>query len=695
MLEDQTLLQLPFFPYGDCRLAGYTLPPKPDSLCASCWEGPLGAHATWLFDVADDSQPSWLPSPSKSYSYCVSKADLMSSIDMGCAWCILVYSEVLSIAGYRGYWEPGPVNIDIEVGLSFDDELIGCDELTDHPAAKETRTHAPILDVGSARAFGLARELMQKCEREHERCRTISNPAEATTLPKRLINCVDPERPHLVETSEGERGRYVALSYVWGKNQPHKTTLSTLFKYEAGLDLALLPQTIRDAIRVTRELGFELLWVDSLCIVQDLASERLHEIGRMHHIFRYAAFTIVAASARDVGEGFLHDRQPVQPFEWKTFSLPILSRPASATAAPQVGTLTLYSDSELPGMSSGPNYKDQPTSQRAWCLEEQLMSPRSLLFFSHTLLFRCQMATHSIGTSFYNWATEVRLPDALLLQTPSPSEHDTSDWHGIHDTWKRVVREYTRRSMTKPADKLVACGAVAKIFHCALNTDYLAGLWRHSLLGDLLWHVVKPQRRPEVSRAPSWSWAAVDSEVRMYQSFSAYDINVAEIIRCDVRLKEDSLPFGEVSSGSLVMRAQLLRLQRMEKYVWQLQYNPTERLLRYHHRSVAHEEDAAADSVLWHDMRWRPSYDFQKAPDPDSTLWAIPFMHTDKHSMHGLILARAEPASSDPTSASSKTLYRRIGSFVYLQCQDFIENERVLARPLKNKEVPLQEIEII
>ncbi|KAH9853355.1 heterokaryon incompatibility protein-domain-containing protein [Lenzites betulinus] len=561
-------------------------------------------------------------------------------------------------------------------------------ELPDHPSAPYTKVHAPIIDVGSTESLALARCILRSCENEHERCRNIIISREEAVLPTRLIDCTDPNHPRLVKSSKGQHSQYVTLSYVWGGDQPHKTTRSNLSQYERGLDLALLPQTIRDAIRVTHEFGFKLLWVDSLCIVQDSEDEKQFEIGRMQHIYRYASLTVVAASAQSAADGFLYDRQPLSLRSG--ISLPILSPQTQRTAEPQIHTLTLFSEYGLP---SGVEYRREPISKRAWCLQEHLMSPRSLLFTSKTLQFRCQTATHSIGTSFYNWTSEDRLPDALFLQTPFSSKHDTGDWHTIHNVWNNIVLEYTRRSMTDPSDKLVACAAIAEAFHRVLDSDYLAGLWRHSLLTDLVWYVRGTQPRPAAYRAPSWSWAAVDDELEMI-NFS-HETAFAEVVRCDVSLKEDSIPFGEVTGGSLVLRAQLLRLRLTERDASELQFDPGEQSLRNHR--VDDEDDAATYSIRGQDVSWMAWYDFaiDSGDDSDEPSWAIPLGCTYTHMLDGLIVARAQPAASGPNSADSKTLYRRIGCFKSLRCKDTTEHERLLVRPYKNKEVPLQEIEII
>ncbi|KAH9853348.1 heterokaryon incompatibility protein-domain-containing protein [Lenzites betulinus] len=667
----------PPFPY-DLREAGYRLPPKPDSLCERCWDGPFGVHAAWLFDVSDASQET------KSYSYVDTWEAIESRAEKGCVGCRFLQKHKQKSQGM------GPADISITVGLRNDratrlptgmhmlavdvhaDERV--DEYSlplqfyayalddDHPSAPYTTMHTPILDIGSRRAFAAARDLLRKCEAEHERCRRIVSAPQAARLPRRLIDCTNPCRPRLVESGEGECGRYAALSYVWGGDQPHKTTQTNIGRYERRIPLRCLPRTIRDAIRAAHELGFTRLWVDSLCIVQDADEEKVHEIGRMHHIYRHAALTIVAARARHAGEGFLR----ICDSEWALLltgemDLPILCAAPGSAAAAWLGTLTVYPEYMLPERISCL----EPIDQRAWCLQELLMSPRSLVFTSTSLELMCQTATQFAGSFYYALDPQPRLPDALFLPTPSPPLDHTSRAL-IDKSWGMIVHEYTGRSTTEPSDRLVACAAIAEAFHRQLRpSDYLAGLWRHSLLTDLLWCVCGHHPRPIQYRAPSWSWAAVDGPVYMH-GLAALHAPVAEVVRCTVSLKNSSLPFGEVTAGSIVLRTRLLQLQLTGQRDGMFVFSPSEQSLRIRW-SYPEGSDVSCSSRAWYNVSWWPCCDDDTdiAGDTQARIssWAIPLV-TDGVGLSGLIIARAHPDGSD--SPHSKTLHRRIGFFMHL-----------------------------
>lgn len=407
------------------------------------------------------------------------------------------------------------------------------DDSTDDPAAPYISMRSPILDVASPRTIALARECIDECVHGHELCGSLSVSVDPT-LPTRLIDCTDPTAPRLLFTERNQRGRYLALSYVWGEPQPYSTTKSNVSAYERGIDFSILPATIRDAIYITHALGFQYLWADTLCIVQDDGDDRRRELANMHRIYRYAHVTIIAASAEKVSDGFLQDRSPTPQLDLSDFhpgprgmgdiTLPFLCPPDSATwtvsdrpedrtVTPQLqlGSIHLTPDngSILARSPDGKHYlyDDQLglLGTRGWCMQEFLLSPRSLIFTARTIQYRCQTSTQSIGGAFcndeYRW---LLLPRALFLPNPPSLPHNSAEWREAHETWRWIVHDYTSRKISFPSDKLVACAAIAEQFHQVLQSDYVAGMWRAApfpslrwyTLSDSMWHSRAPPLDP-------------------------------------------------------------------------------------------------------------------------------------------------------------------------------------------------------
>ncbi|KAF2176595.1 hypothetical protein K469DRAFT_606720, partial [Zopfia rhizophila CBS 207.26] len=91
--------------------------------------------------------------------------------------------------------------------------------------------------------------------------------------------------------------RYFTLSYVWGRVDTSETKLENLAerKRRGGLQLNVLPETIRDTVSVVQGLGERFLWVDALRIVQNDQAWKMNYIKRMDIIYTKSFATIVAA----------------------------------------------------------------------------------------------------------------------------------------------------------------------------------------------------------------------------------------------------------------------------------------------------------------------------------------------------------------------------------------------------------------
>lgn len=130
---------------------------------------------------------------------------------------------------------------------------------------------------------------------------------EVPLLPLRLFDVGDQQRSNSIRlriSRSDERGCYCALSYRWGSKVPLRTTMRTLESHKRSIKDRHLPQTFRDAMRVTRCLGLRYLWIDALCIVQDDKNDWLRQAALMGSIYENCSATIAVHSAEDCAEGF-------------------------------------------------------------------------------------------------------------------------------------------------------------------------------------------------------------------------------------------------------------------------------------------------------------------------------------------------------------------------------------------------------
>ncbi|EIW52255.1 HET-domain-containing protein [Trametes versicolor FP-101664 SS1] len=668
-----------------------SLPPKPPSVCETCWKGPLAAQLGLLTTPVTLNEERIVG----GYSYSISGLELEHGSASGCALCTFLLAhgvpsrdarrqlvdQVKITLGSSGVPFCVPAKAQ-ELNVVVNDEMSVFEGLvhtsSDDPAAPYIVARDPVLNVGSPRSLSLAKALVNECVHGHERCIYISPPSDVR-LPTRLVDCIDPARPRLASTG-GEYGKYLALSYVWGEPQQHQTTVSNISAYADGIDAAFLPRTIHDAIHVTHSLGFRYLWVDSLCIVQDSDEDKLHELGRMHFIYRYAYLTIIAASAERVSAGFLQDRPAKDSTTLPFMCLPRPLAPGdSNTDVRQVGEVHVTARALSGAVAVYKNFDGMdPVHTRGWCLQELYLSPRALIFTSRTLRLRCQAATQNVGGSLYNMQNDVGLPDALFHPAPPPVAYGSAEWVDLHTRWWSIVDGYTRRALGHPSDKLVACGALAEAFHRVLRTDYLAGLWRDTLVRDLVWsRAIRGTDRPAVYRAPSWSWAAVDGEIIIHRiHHDAEAVAVAEVVRCTVTLKDTGLMFGEVTGGSLVLRAALMPCKVRTADDFDGGYL----LLSPRRKQDSDVPPGFIDDAVREDtrkVRGRCLTDYiVDLQDESEPKWLVPLLRRDGRFplVWGLMVALETPGSASETGLGK--VYRRIGAF-HADCSwDVLQDDR-------------------
>jgi hypothetical protein len=119
--------------------------------------------------------------------------------------------------------------------------------------------------TASDASFTLAQYWLDKCLSGHGECSQAQSPVGQ--LPTRLIDIKRDDMPHLALTADlDSTPEYLALSHCWGGADIIKLQSDNIEPFQSGIAIALLPKTFRDAVVITRRLGYRYVWIDSLCI---------------------------------------------------------------------------------------------------------------------------------------------------------------------------------------------------------------------------------------------------------------------------------------------------------------------------------------------------------------------------------------------------------------------------------------------
>jgi hypothetical protein len=510
----------------------------------------------------------------------------------------------------------------------------------------------------SEELFQLIHSWIDTCLQQHPHCTDTST----SDLPTRVID-VGPSdgsqmpllyipREALHSSSDSNKGRYVALSYCWGLEfcsgrPPLTTTSSTLPARKDGIPMDDLPQTIHDAITITRRLNIQYLWVDALCILQGQdAMDRADwakESVKMADIYGRAFLTIAAASSRCVYDGILHARESKEENLTELF-LGLQYAPYTR------GRVYLGST------QSFTNSLDEPLYHHGWTLQERVLSPRVLIYKKDQLAWECQTSATTESGDDLGGVGEMRFwksaGDAL-----SEEGQKLGTW-ASELSWQGIMTDYSARALSNPSDKLIAIAGLAKAFatiHNRTSEQYLAGLWRCSLLDDLLWiHEPialghrHPRGRPVEDRAPSWSWAAVDGNIRwpMANKIGRGPYHVS-VVSASVDASHDE-SFGNGSKGYITLRGPLKQLSLADIKI---------------HRHSSWTTIGHADSVETIEMHLDASaqsnvseLEFWTAKANIEHIW---FLHIKRNAF--LILTQAGPGRN---SALTGTSFRRLGAAI-------------------------------
>ncbi|KAH9216216.1 heterokaryon incompatibility protein-domain-containing protein [Leptodontidium sp. 2 PMI_412] len=273
-----------------------------------------------------------------------------------------------------------------------------------------------------------------------------------------------------IPKQKGRQNHYATLSYCWGPPGLNaRTTKENIGERRRKIPLDSLPRTVRDAVKVTRELGIRYLWVDALCIIQEDKDDWARESAVMGQIYRRSLCTLAAAIGNDCNAGLFARREAAQ-------------------------------------LSAGRILVELSTlSTRGWVMQERILAARTIFFTEEGIFWQCADRSSS---EFNEKKRDV----------------EARPWHNL-------VFEFTQRDLTQPNDRLRAVEGIANEFAESANDIYVnnGGIWKSDMIGGMAWYRQWDQDSNRLSIAPSWSWASVSGQIiSMYQR-TGHVVNIAEV----------------------------------------------------------------------------------------------------------------------------------------------------------------------
>jgi len=415
---------------------------------------------------------------------------------------------------------------------------------------------------------------IQTCWKDHQ-----CGPTGDMPLPTRILEIGARGAVNLrLFISSGLHGRYVALSHCWGKRPTATTTNGNITERLKAINLGALPANFRDAVIITRELGYKYLWIDSLCIIQGDREDWITQSSLMGSVYHNCSVMLAASGSLDSYGGMLNPRQ-------ESCALPN----SPLFLSPKRKPFQILEESEL--------------GSRAWASQERILAPRIVYYSTEQIFWECrdsrraEASVERLSDTFQSY--NKRYHDHLhakenyanfLSKSSSTVEDDGDIYTARPEGWFWAIQGYSRRHLTNPSDKLPALSGLAQnVFHPrrATGGEYLAGIWANDILRQLLWENGEDQvtkfsaanyvpvskfrtitilSKSSSYRAPSWSWVAYDGPIENDRADDHIVLNLdtsadqwersrildLQVVGTDIRFASND-PFGEILEGSSIV----------------------------------------------------------------------------------------------------------------------------------------------
>lgn len=364
------------------------------------------------------------------------------------------------------------------------------------------------------------------CQDTHKACR----PERQLRLPTRVLK-INEDDVLLYLTRENDHFRYTTLSHCWGTSSFLTLNVNNYHDFQQSIPFLDLSKNFQDAITISRVLGYDYIWIDSLCIVQEDPQDWINEPGHMADIYNGPVLNIAATASPDGTQGCLFTRDP-SPI--KDFTIKVSHRGVLTTLACEDASLEDW------------NLTRSPLYGRVWCLQERLLAPRTLHFSKWQLFRDCNQA----------FAYEGHPTGAIHDDIENGRRKMKED---LGTNWSHIVKAYTAAQLTYSSDKAVALAGIARAYASRTGVRYVAGLWEKSLIEDLCWDVRREYAATRRSSAkaevvfPSWSWLSLDRVVvKTHGRDASMSPPLIRIVSLDIVYNNPDV-FGNVRQGLITI----------------------------------------------------------------------------------------------------------------------------------------------
>lgn len=361
--------------------------------------------------------------------------------------------------------------------------------------------------TGSEAPTIMAKAWLGSCLREHSSCRKEEDVSWRN--PTRLIHIgLESDQPaKLIELkNETQQIEYITLSHSWGDADILKLERNSICAMKNHIGTASLPAKFRDALDITRRLGYRYIWIDSLCIIQDSLEDWEHEAVLMSEVYSNAICNIAAVGV-DSNAGCYVMRNPLSLLTCALYGGYPTSRNDLFLFVPQD---YYYQNGDL---------LTKPFFSRGWIFQERFLSKRTIFFGAKELAWECntceasEIAFPEGKKHAYNTdrSPDLNAPKYALQELNSlcaglPKSTITQP---LVKNWAILVERYMALRLTNATDRLVAFAGIAQRVQQLTGLTYMVGLWKEMLLQGLLWQMRARSHRISGTGLPTWSWSSL------------------------------------------------------------------------------------------------------------------------------------------------------------------------------------------